>query len=68
MKIMAKFTSHHSTYDGDGNRQKGASFFFSENFWKENENLYKSDNGDLVPFTEERTQGPNQIPSAVFFY
>ena len=44
LKIMAKFTSHHSTYDGDGNKQKGASIFFSENFWTENENLYKSDN------------------------
>ena len=48
MKIMARFTSHHSTYDGDGNRQKGASIFFSENFWTESENLYNSDNGDLV--------------------
>ena len=48
MKIMARFTSHHSTYDWDGNRQKGASIFFSESFWTENENLYNSDNGDLV--------------------
>ena len=45
---MAKFASHNSTYNGDGNRQKGASIFFSGNFWSENENLYKSDNGDLI--------------------
>ena len=48
MKIMARFTSHHSTYDNDGNRQKGASTFFSESFWTESESLYNSDNGDLV--------------------
>ena len=48
MEIMAKFTSHSSTYDSDGNRQKGASIFFSGSFWTENENLYKSDNEDLV--------------------
>ena len=32
----------------DGNRQKGASIFFSDKFWTEDECLYKSDNGDLV--------------------
>ena len=29
-------------------RQKGASIFFSDRFWSENENLYKSDNGDAI--------------------
>ena len=37
-----------STYNGDGNRQKGASIFFSDKFWTEDECLYKSDNGDLL--------------------
>ena len=32
-----------STYDGDGNRQKGASIFFSDKFWVENECLWRSD-------------------------
>ena len=36
------------TYNGDGNRQKGVSIFFSDKFWTEGECLYKSDNGDLV--------------------
>ena len=48
MAIMAKFKTHNSTYNGDGNRQKGASIFFSDKFWTEDEYLYKSDNGDLV--------------------
>jgi hypothetical protein len=29
MDIMAKFNSHKSTYDGEGNRQKGDSIFLS---------------------------------------
>ncbi len=45
---MAKFKSHNSTNDGDGNRQKGASIFFSDTFWTENECLYKSENGYLI--------------------
>ena len=45
---MARFKIHNSTYNGDGNRQKGASIFFSDKFWTEDECLYKSDNGDLV--------------------
>ena len=48
MAIMARFKTHNSTYNGDGNRQKGASIFFSDKFWTEDECLYKSDNGDLV--------------------
>ena len=45
---MAKFKSHHSTYDGDGNKQKGVGILFSDRFWTENENLYKSDNGETI--------------------
>jgi hypothetical protein len=48
MNIMGKLKSHNSTYDGDGNRQKGASIFFSDKYWTENECLYKSDNGDII--------------------
>ena len=48
MKIMARFTSHHSTYDNDENRHKGGSTFFSESFWTESKSLYNSDNGDLI--------------------
>ena len=35
MAIMARFKTHNSTYNGDGNRQKGASIFFSDKFWTE---------------------------------
>jgi hypothetical protein len=48
MAIMAKFKTHNSTYNVDENRQKGASIFFSDKFWTEDECLYKSDNGDLI--------------------
>ena len=48
MAILAKLKTHYSTYNGDGNRQKGASIFFSDKFLTEDECLYKSDNGDLV--------------------
>ena len=37
-----------SWYNGDGNRQRGASIFFSNKFWTEDKCLYKSYNGDLV--------------------
>ena len=45
---FARFKTHNSTYNGDGNKQKGASIFFSDKFCTEDECLYKSDNGDLV--------------------
>ena len=48
MAILEKFKTHSSTYNGDGNRQKRASIFFSDKFWTEDEFLYKSDNGDLL--------------------
>ena len=32
MSIMAKFKTHSSTFNGDENRQKGASIYFSDNF------------------------------------
>ena len=48
MAILAKLKTHNSTYNGDGNKQKGASIFFSDKFRTEDECLYKSDNGDLV--------------------
>ena len=35
-------------FEWDGNRQKGASIFFSDKFWSEDEWLYKSDNGGLL--------------------
>ena len=34
---LARFKTHNSTYDGNGNRQKGARIFFSGNFWTEDE-------------------------------
>ena len=48
LDILARFKTHNSTYDGNGNRQKVASIFFCNNYWTEEEFLHKSDNVDLV--------------------
>ena len=56
LDFTAHFKTHNSTYDGDGNRQKGASIFFSDKFWVKNECLYNSDNGDLII---SKLEGPN---------
>jgi hypothetical protein len=46
--IMAKFKYHNSTHDGDENRLVGASTFFKDKFWTENQCLHKSYNGELI--------------------